>query len=382
MKKVLLITFEYPLGKTYCGGVGQIVKQCREALLQLGFQVYVLISPEFLKKHPVKLLKPDGSKERFRNFWSFQKLYDWHDFNYIVQHFVNWTRELKKLKGHKDKRPKIIYHFHSILRREKDSGFKIFNHLLLNQERMIEIADRVICPSRYELDNFTRYFPHFAEKVVMVGNTIETFPVDRGLVQNIRRRYEIKEDDVVSIYVGRLERIKGADILTQNLPKVLRKNKRVKVFIVGKVSEGGLYRKLSAVQRRFPHQVFYIKYLEKRLLYQYYYLSHIYINTSLSESFSLSTHEGALCNNALLLNRLPVFDKFKDTALFFSNHDGNGDSFVSRYEELIRKKKLRNSLSCKARKVARDFISCNRLKDDYSSLLLNTNIHKTGSRLQ
>ncbi len=49
MKEVLFISFEYPAGKSYCGGVGQIVKQSREAMLDLGYEPYVLITSEFKK---------------------------------------------------------------------------------------------------------------------------------------------------------------------------------------------------------------------------------------------------------------------------------------------------------------------------------------------
>ena len=86
MKRILLITFEYPTGKAYCGGVGQVVRQCRQGLVELGHEVYVLISSEFHKKKPVKLLLPDGSIARFSNFHAFQKKYAWHAFNYIIQH--------------------------------------------------------------------------------------------------------------------------------------------------------------------------------------------------------------------------------------------------------------------------------------------------------
>ncbi len=368
MKKILLISFEYPIGKTYCGGVGQIVKQSRKALLDLGYQAYVLISSEFQKKYPVKLLLPDDSLLRYPNFSAFQREYDWCEFKYIIQHFVNWTKELKKVKLHRGIRPKIIYHFHSILRRERDSGFKTFNRFLLNQERMIEIADRIICPSRYEYDNFIRYFPYFSEKVALIENTMESFPLRKEKILNIKSLNGIKEGDIVSIYVGRLERIKGADVIIQHIPKVLNRHKNLKIFIIGKTSERNLYRKLKRLQKRFPHQIFYIRYLEKDMLFQYYYLSHIYINTSLSESFSLSTHESAFCNNALLLNTLPVFDKFKDAALFFSNHDTDGNGFISRYEQLIKNRQLRIRLANKSVRIIKDFLANNRIREDFTEL--------------
>lgn len=366
MKKILLISFEYPLGKTYCGGVGQIVKQSRDVLLKLGYEVYVLISSNFEKKGSVKLLLPDNSLIRYRNFWAFDKEYGWHKFNYIIQHFVNWTKELKKIKAQGGRRPKIIYHFHSILKREKDSGFKTFNRFLLNQERMIEIADRIICPSQYEYDNFMRYFPYFSEKVILIQNTIETFPAQEEEMQNIKDRYEIKKDDIISVYVGRLERIKGAHILAKDISRVLNRHKNLKIFIVGKVLEKDIYKKFMSIQKRFSRQLFYIRYLEKSKLFQYYYLSHIYINTSLSESFSLSTHESALCGNALLLNWLPVFDKFKNAAVFFSNHNVNNNDFVSRYEKLVKNSRLRKRLSQKATRIAKDFLISDKLSKNFS----------------
>ncbi len=366
MKKILLISFEYPIGKTYCGGVGQIAKLSRKALTSLGYEVYVLISSEFQKKYPVKLLLPDDSLLRYSNFWAFQNQYDWHRFNYVIQHFVNLTKEFKKLKKHKKDRPKIIYHFHSILRREKDSGFETLNHFLFNQEKMIDIADKIICPSRYEYENFMRYFPNFGEKVSIIENTVETFAPQQERIKNIKFQHGIERNDIVSIYVGRLEKIKGAEILIQNIPKVLNRHKNLKIFIIGKTLERNLYWRLMKIKKRFPHQVYYMRYLEKEILFQYFYISHIYINTSLSESFSLTTHESALCNNALLLNSLPVFEKFKNAALFFSHPDTNGNGFISKYETLIRNRGLRNELSHKASRIAKNLLFRNHLEKSFS----------------
>lgn len=364
-----MFSFEYPKGKSYSGGVGQIVKQCRETLLDLGHDVYVFISPKFQKKHPVKLLLPDNSLTFYPNFWAFQKIYDLREFNFIIQHFVNWTKDLKKLKEGKGKKPKIIYHFHSILRREKDSGFRTFNKFLVNQERMIQIADNIICPSIYEYDNFNRYFPSFSNKTILIENTVETFPVDKNKIKEIKNQHGLRESDILSIYVGRLEKIKGAHILLREIPRILKKYKNHKIFIIGKALDKNLYRKLIYIKKKYPKQVFYIRYVNKQRMYQYYYLSHIYINTSLSESFSLSTHESAFCGNALLLNELPVFNKFKDAALFFSNCNRVENEFITKYEKLAKNEDLRIRLSRKACKIAKEFLRRNNLKEDISGVL-------------
>lgn len=366
MKKILLISFEYPTGKSYCGGVGQIVEQSRDALLALGYETYVLISSGFARKDPVKLLFSDDSIKNYPNLGSFLRDYDWCNFGYIIHHFVNWTKELKKITRRKGRKPRIMYHFHSILRREKESGFRTLNHFLHNQEKMIELADKIICPSAYEYDNFIRYFPSFIDKVVVIENTVETFRADRKRMDEIRYRHKIKKNDIVSLYVGRLERIKGAHILLEEAPKILERHRHLKLFFVGRSLEKDLYKKLLSVCRRFPGQFFYKRHLKKSELFQYYYLSDIYINSSLSESFSLSTHEGAFCGSALLLNRLPVLEKFKGAALFFEANDGN---FSNKYESLIRNRTLRKELSGRARVIASAFIHDNRFKHNFRKLI-------------
>ncbi len=369
VKRVLLMSFEYPVGKTYCGGVGQIVKLCHDILVDSGYEVYVLISFHFNKKRPVKLLLPDGRLINYTNFYSFQKDYKWSYFNYIIQHFVNLSQEFRRIKKQKGPRPYIVYHFHSILRRERDSGFKTFNRFMINQERMIELSDMIICPSRYEYENFTRYFPAFVDKVKLIENTIEVFPRDKNEIEKIKDNYAIKDNDIVSIFVGRLERIKGAHILIANLSAILKRHKNLKIFIIGKSLEKDLYKKLMNVKRRFKSQVFYIRYLNKNKLFQYYYSSDVYINPSLSESFSLSSYENAYCNSALLLNKLPVFDNFKDSAVFFSNHDSNGNGFLSRFDYLLRNKRLRVKLSKNSKKAVKKIVSKSRIAEEFNKIL-------------
>ncbi|MFA5093124.1 MAG: glycosyltransferase family 4 protein [Candidatus Omnitrophota bacterium] len=368
MKKVLFISFEYPSGKSYCGGVGQIVKQCRNALLSLGYEPYVLITAGFTRRQPVKLLLPDDTIQNYHSLNNFLKEYDWCKFGYIIHHFVNWTKELKAIKNRKGRRPQIIYHFHSILRREKESGFRTLNNFLYNQERMIQIADKIICPSAYEYENFARYFPVFLEKVVLIENTIERFPLKKEILEQIKSEHNIGKDDVVSLYVGRLEKIKGAHIVLDRVPQILTRNKNLKLFFVGRWLEPDLYRQLLRVGRQFPQQFFYKRFLNKKELFQYYYLSDIYINSSLSESFSLSTHESALCNTALLLNRLPVLEKFNDAALFF---DINKDDFIRKFEILIKDCRLRGRLAKKAFAVVAKFMKKSRLKQNFLMFLTN-----------
>ena len=103
MKKILLISFEYPIDNNYCGGVGHVVKQNRQVLCELGHEVYVLVSSKFHKKHSVKLLLPNNHFIYYQSLYSFLKDYKWRMFDCIIQHFVNWTRDLRRIKHQKGK---------------------------------------------------------------------------------------------------------------------------------------------------------------------------------------------------------------------------------------------------------------------------------------
>jgi glycosyltransferase involved in cell wall biosynthesis len=184
---------------------------------------------------------------------------------------------------------------------------------------------------------------------VLIENTIEIYPPREDLIEKIRKEHFIEETDLVSIYVGRLEKIKGAEILIDNLSALLKRYGNKKFILVGKVLERRLYHKLKILLKRFPRQIFYYKYMEKQLLFQYYYLCDIFVNPSLSESFSLATHECAYCETALLLNPLPAFDKFQSSAVFFEGQD----KFIKSYKKLIGNRKFARKLAKKASSLAK-----------------------------
>ena len=58
----------------------------------------------------------------------------------------------------------------------------------------------------------------------MIENTIETFPSSSKIISDIRVKYGIKEGDIVAIYVGRLEKIKGAEVMLNHIPKLLNRH--------------------------------------------------------------------------------------------------------------------------------------------------------------
>jgi len=234
---------------------------------------------------------------------------------------------------------------------------------------MLKIADRIVCPSKYEYENFLSYFPFLGKRLILIENTFEVFPKNPQIINGLKEKYDIKKNNKCAIYVGRLEQIKGADFLLKNLASILSRHQNLKFFIIGKALDKTLFKKLISLQKKFKNQLFYIKYVEKELLFQYYYLCNFFINPSLSESFSLATHEAAYCENALILNSIPVFDKFKEAAIIFNTHLNNGCGFHYGFEKLIKSGFLVKRKAKLAKKIAKKALENQRMKADFAKLL-------------
>jgi glycosyltransferase involved in cell wall biosynthesis len=57
--------------------------------------------------------------------------------------------------------------------------------------------------------------------------------VTKEEIKKIRRRYDIKDDEEMILFIGRLVGVKGVDKLIMSLPHILQKNPKAKLVIVG-----------------------------------------------------------------------------------------------------------------------------------------------------
>ena len=71
------------------------------------------------------------------------------------------------------------------------------------------------------------------------GVDAEFFDPDRAdpkILAALRKRYGFAEDDIIILFVGRLEPVKGVRELFSAMPQVLAHHAKVKLLVVGKGS--------------------------------------------------------------------------------------------------------------------------------------------------
>ncbi len=124
---------------------------------------------------------------------------------------------------------KLIFHSHNDFLNEKT---KYAN-------RIVKCFDKIFCLSKYICSRIEKIDPKSKEKVELLYNGVDTekFSGDNNKdIIDLRKKFNIKENDVVFLYTGRLVKEKGVLELINTFNKVTNKN--YYLLIVGSVGYG------------------------------------------------------------------------------------------------------------------------------------------------
>lgn len=150
--------------------------------------------------------------------------------------FHDWLSALSGISI-KNELPKIpsIFHVHSTEWGRSGEGSRIISHLELEASRS---ADKIITVSYAMKDDLEKHgWPSDKISVVWNGININTYdpakaPVEKA--KEIRRFYEIADDENMLLFIGRLTWVKGIANLIQAMPDILAEHPKTKLVILGK----------------------------------------------------------------------------------------------------------------------------------------------------
>jgi len=128
-----------------------------------------------------------------------------------------------------------VFHVHSTEFGRTGDGSRIIGHLELEAAKS---ADRLITVSYAMKEDLERHgWPGEKISVVWNGIDVEKYDprsVDPEKVKELRRSYDITDDENMLLFIGRLTWVKGVANLLQALPEVLSKLPKTKLIVLGK----------------------------------------------------------------------------------------------------------------------------------------------------
>ena len=215
-------------------------------------------------------------------------------------------------------------------------------------------ADGIVVSTDEERQDLVRLYRAEARKIAIIppGVNLEMFhPVDRN---DTRARLGIEEQNVV-LYVGRIEPLKGVDILLRAVP-MLECAQDLRVMVVGGSpgNDAELERlKSLTVKLGIADSVTFTGSVPQHVLPDYYSAADVFVLPSHSESFGLAPLEAMACGTPVVVSRvggLKTFVKNGETGYLVPWR--RPESFAQRLDVLLASPKLRQVMGKAARAKA------------------------------
>jgi len=201
-------------------------------------------------------------------------------------------------------------------------------------------------------------------KLITIPNGIDTDKFRPLDAEDLRKRYNLTDERVI-LSVGTINKQKGAHLLLEILPEVLKENKNIKLFIVG---TGHCLNDLkkAAVKLNISENVVFTGNIPNCELPKYYNIAHIFVMpTPRLEGLPLTLAEAMACEKPVIVSQIggipTVVENNKDGVLV---EPGDLRELKEKILKVLSSKELAKRLGKNARKKVIERFSLDRMIDE------------------
>lgn len=225
----------------------------------------------------------------------------------LTVHYTDWSFELlgdrKKLMQIIHKQSNQINFRESFVAKSFEKDKRVLN----------EHVDRVVAIAQHSYDDITGMYGVDPKKVTLINNALPDkckYKRDRN---EMRTRYRIAPDENVVIFAGRLDEVKGIQILIHAFGLFLNRFPNSRLIIAGE----GDYQPLFSSATNNWSKITFTGYIDQKTLYDLYTIADIGVVPSLHEEFGYVAIE-------MMMHRLPVVVNATTGLAEIIDHEVNG----------------------------------------------------------
>lgn len=226
----------------------------------------------------------------------------------LTVHYTSWGFELL---GNKEMLKKA-------LNAPQDLAFQAINKNLEREKKLIQSCDRIIAIAQHSYVDLIEIYNTPKDKLDLISHGIEDL-YNPNYVQNkeeLRYKYGFSSDDQILIFVGRIDEIKGIEILTKAFIRLTKQFPRLKLLVVG---DGNFY-KLYTDIAPYWSKIICTNFLnDRKIIYDLYSISDIGIIPSLHEEFGFVALE-------MMMMKVPIISSNNGGLSELINNGRNGIS--------------------------------------------------------
>lgn len=357
------------------GGPARVAYEISKKLVERGHEVTVYTTDGFKHRLDVEKNKPvdvDGIRTYyFRNLSSYLAgksslpipyylpvvaMKDIKGFDIV--HIHEHRTVLAAVACHYAKKHNISYvvqaHGSILPTFQKQTFKKIFDMFV--GYRILSGASKVIALTKTESEQYKKMGID-ENKIVIVPNGIDMSEYDnlpeRG---HFKEKYSIKDDEKVILYLGRVHRIKGVDLLIKAFADLAKGIDDVRLVIVG--PDDGL---LPALKKQIEYlkigdRILFTGPLYERNKLEAYVDADVYVLPSVYEIFSVTVLEACACGTPVVVtDRCGIADVIDGEAGFATPY--NKDQLRDKIVEILGDEELRLRFGEGGRKLTRKYFS-------------------------
>lgn len=215
-------------------------------------------------------------------------------------------------------------------------------------DKIIKNTKKIICVSKYIQSTLEKY--NIAEnKFVVLRNGVDENKFNSEISENkrleIRKKYNIKKDNIVLIYTGRIVPEKGVLELVKAFNQINEKN--LKLLIVGSalnaIKNKTLYEEKVEKEISKNSNIIFTGFIEYSHISDVYKISDIAVLPSLwNDPAPLTIIESMRCGLAIITTKsggIPEYAKY-DNAVFIENNEKIVNNIASSIEKLVENNQL------------------------------------------
>ncbi len=230
---------------------------------------------------------------------------------------------------------------------------------IMAEQESMNVADKIVASNPSEKRNILRYYNfNLEEKIATIPCGVNLQKFKKVNKERARKDRGFSSNEKVILYIGRLDRLKGIDVIIKALPSVIKEFKKTKnkikfIIIGGKLGKRGdegdnreaeRLRKIVSDLGIEENVVFKGKRNHEKLKY-YYSAADLFITAPYYETFGMTALETMRCGTPLIASNiggLPTLIDDKKNGLLFPA--GDYKSLSKKIIKILKEEKLQKTL--------------------------------------
>jgi len=257
----------------------------------------------------------------FYNFFSFRKLSDLIEkgleFDLVVCH--DWLSAFAGLLAKHELNLPFVFHIHSVEeQRTLGRGSRTVEQI---EKEVAKEADKIITVSN-SMKDFLEFLGYPMKKVTVIHNGVDPEKYDprkvkKNILEDLKRRYKIKENEKIIFFIGRLTWVKGVQNLVKSLPFILRDYPETKLIIVGIGEELENIQRI-ATELKVDDRIFIrSEWLKEDEKIAHFALADVCVFPSLTEPFGIVCSEAMSMQKPVVVGAAGEVNGFKEQVIPF-----------------------------------------------------------------